>query len=40
MITPADGLDEFRKLYGFDDWREPPPGGEALFIWRFALGGQ
>jgi hypothetical protein len=40
VITPADGLDEFRKLYGLDDWREPPPGGEALFIWRFALGGQ
>jgi hypothetical protein len=36
----ADGLDEFGKRYGFDDWREPPSGGEALFIWRFALGGQ
>jgi hypothetical protein len=36
----ADGLDEFRKHYGFDDWREPQPGGEALFIWRFALGGE
>jgi hypothetical protein len=40
VSVAADGLDEFRKRYGFDDWREPPPGGEALFIWRFALGGQ
>jgi hypothetical protein len=39
VTTAPDGLDEFRKRYGFDDWREPPP-GEALFIWRFALGGQ
>jgi hypothetical protein len=38
-ITP-DGLDEFRRHYGFDDWREPQPDGAALFIWRFALGGQ
>jgi hypothetical protein len=34
-----EGLDEFGKRHGFDDWREPK-GGEALFIWRFALGGQ
>jgi hypothetical protein len=37
-ITP-EGVDEFRRHYGFDDWREPQPGGTALFIWRFALGG-
>lgn len=40
MSAAADWLDEFRKRYGFDDWREPPAGAEALFIWRFALGGQ
>jgi hypothetical protein len=40
VSVAADGLEEFRKRYGFDDWREPSRGGEALFIWRFALGGQ
>jgi hypothetical protein len=40
MSVAADGFEEFRKRYGFDDWREPPPGAEALFLWRFALGGQ
>jgi hypothetical protein len=35
-----EGLAEFRARYGFDRWREPPPRGEALFIWRFTLGGQ
>jgi hypothetical protein len=39
VSTAPDGLDDFRKRYAFDDWREPPS-GEALFIWRFALGGQ
>jgi hypothetical protein len=38
-ITP-DGLDEFRRHYGFDDWREPQPDRAALFIWRIALGGE
>jgi hypothetical protein len=38
-VSVMEGLDEFGKRYGFDDWREPK-GGEALFIWRFALGGQ
>src|SRR5207245_5707794 len=28
------------KRYGFDQWSQPRPGAEALFIWRFALGGQ
>jgi hypothetical protein len=37
-VTP-DRLDELRTRHGFDAWREPP-GDEALFIWRFALGGQ
>jgi hypothetical protein len=40
VSVAADGLDEFRRRYGFDDWREPQPGYEALFIWRFTLGGQ
>jgi hypothetical protein len=40
VSVAADGFDEFRKHHGFDDWREPQPGGEALFIWRFALAGQ
>jgi hypothetical protein len=40
VSVAADAFDEFRKHYGFDDWREPQAGGEALFIWRFALGGQ
>jgi hypothetical protein len=31
---------DFGKHYGFDQWSEPKPGAEALFIWRFALGGQ
>lgn len=38
-MSVMEGLDEFGKRHGFDDWREPK-GGEALFIWRFALGGQ
>lgn len=38
-MSVMEGLDEFGKRHGFDDWREPE-GGEALFIWRFALGGQ
>jgi hypothetical protein len=33
-------LDAFAKHYGFDEWSQPRPGVEALFIWRFALGGQ
>jgi hypothetical protein len=40
VSVATDGLDAFRTRHGFDDWREPEPGGEALFIWRFALGGQ
>jgi hypothetical protein len=33
-------VDAFGKHYGFDQWSEPKRGAEALFIWRFALGGQ
>jgi hypothetical protein len=33
-------VDAFGKHYGFDQWSEPERGAEALFIWRFALGGQ
>jgi hypothetical protein len=33
-------LDAFEKRYGFDQWSQPRRGAEALFIWRFALGGQ
>lgn len=33
-------LDAFEKRYAFDQWSQPRPGAEALFIWRFALGGQ
>jgi hypothetical protein len=32
-------LDAFAERYGFDQWSEPERGAEALFIWRFALGG-
>jgi hypothetical protein len=35
-----NGFDEFRKEYRFDDWRDTLPAGEALFVWRFFLGGQ
>lgn len=40
MSVAEDGFDAFREHYGFDDWREPQRGAEALFIWRFALGGR
>jgi hypothetical protein len=40
VSAAADGFDEFRRHYGFDDWRAPQPDRAALFIWRFALGGQ
>jgi hypothetical protein len=40
VSAAADGFDEFRRHYGFDDWRAPRPDRAALFIWRFALGGQ
>jgi hypothetical protein len=33
-------LDAFGKRFGFDQWSQPRRGAEALFIWRFALGGQ
>ena len=33
-------LDAFAKRYGFDEWSQGRRGAEALFIWRFALGGQ
>lgn len=33
-------LEAFEKHYGFDQWGGPERGAEALFIWRFALGGQ
>jgi hypothetical protein len=33
-------LGAFGKRYGFDQWSQPRRGAEALFIWRFALGGQ
>jgi hypothetical protein len=33
-------VDAFAKHFRFDEWSEPRPGGEALFIWHLALGGQ
>jgi hypothetical protein len=32
--------EEFRRRYGFDEWRDTPPAEKALFVWRFFLGGQ
>ena len=33
-------VDAFAKRHGFEQWSEPKRGEAALFIWRFALGGQ
>lgn len=40
MTIESNGLDLLRERYGFDEWRNARPTGEALFIWRFFLGGR
>lgn len=40
MTTISDGFEEFRRRHGFDDWRDSRATDEAIFVWRFLLGGQ
>jgi hypothetical protein len=35
-----DGLDEFRRRHGFEDWRGSRATEEELFAWGFFFGGQ
>lgn len=40
MTATSDGLEEFRRRYGFEDWRGSRATDEELFVWGFFFGGQ
>lgn len=40
MTIRPDGLEEFRRRHGFEDWRGSRATDEELFAWGFFFGGQ
>jgi hypothetical protein len=40
VTATSDGLEEFRRRHGFEDWRGARASDGELFVWGFFFGGQ